>query len=235
MGATRNRVMGTWRLSGLAETGRTPVDCVEIPPMQLSVQRCCPGRQGHLRAGCYAGILKRLAGGRTAGQLVTRVATVHSACQRLRCLSWALSHRGRVAKRSAMAGAAAAAERRAIRVLLVEDEEIHRVLARALLRAGGGVVLDEAGNGAEAVRRVREGGAGAYDLILTDRQMPVMDGHEATRQIRALGVTTPIVGLSSDCLAADVDAFIKAGADDFTPKPLSKEKLNRILAKFNLA
>jgi hypothetical protein len=95
--------------------------------MQLSVQRCCPGRQGHLRAGCYAGILKRLAGGRTAGQLVTRVATVHSACQRLRCLSWALSHRGRVAKRSAMAGAAAAAERRAIRVLLVEDEEIHRV------------------------------------------------------------------------------------------------------------
>ncbi|CAL4935875.1 unnamed protein product [Urochloa decumbens] len=133
-----------------------------------------------------------------------------------------------------MAGAAAA-ERKAIRVLLVEDEEIHRVLARALLKAAvGGVVLDEAGNGAEAVRRVREAGGG-YDLILTDRQMPIMDGHEATRQIRALGVTTPIVGLSSDSLDADVDAFIKAGADHFTPKPLSKEKLNRILAKFNLA
>jgi len=112
------------------------------------------------------------------------------------------------------------------------------------------VELGEAWNGAEAVRRVREGGA--YDLILTDRQMPVMDGHEvprrcgcerryttnspgfncsdvdeltptgvcvqATRQIRALGVTTPIVGLSSDSLAADADAFIKAGADHFTPK-----------------
>jgi len=126
-----------------------------------------------------------------------------------------------------------------------------QVLARALLRdAAGGVELGEAWNGAEAVRRVREGGA--YDLILTDRQMPVMDGHEvprrcgcerryttnspgfncsdvdeltptgvcvqATRQIRALGVTTPIVGLSSDSLAADADAFIKAGADDFTPK-----------------
>ena len=52
-----------------------------------------------------------------------------------------------------------------------------QVLARALLRdAAGGVELGEAGNGAEAVRRVREGGA--YDLILTDRQMPVMDGHE---------------------------------------------------------
>ncbi|OEL26802.1 Two-component response regulator ORR41 [Dichanthelium oligosanthes] len=129
--------------------------------------------------------------------------------------------------------AGAAVERKVIRVLLVEDEEIHRVLARALLKAVGGVVLDEAGNGAEAVRRVRE--AGAYDLILTDRQMPVMDGHEATRQIRDLGVTTPIVGLSSDCLDSDIDAFIKAGADDFTPKPLSKEKLNRILAKYNIA
>ena len=51
-----------------------------------------------------------------------------------------------------------------------------QVLARALLRDAGGVELGEAWNGAEAVRRVREGGA--YDLILTDRQMPVMDGHE---------------------------------------------------------
>nr|CAB3493282.1 unnamed protein product [Digitaria exilis] len=122
-----------------------------------------------------------------------------------------------------MAGAAAKAERKVI-----------RVLARSVLKAAGGVELDEAGDGAEAVRRVREA-AGAYDLILADRQMPVMNGHEATRQIRAMGVTTPIVGLSSDSLAADVDAFIKAGADDFTPKPLSKEKLNHILAKFNLA
>ncbi|KAL5683775.1 hypothetical protein ACJX0J_010160, partial [Zea mays] len=94
------------------------------------------------------------------------------------------------------------------------------VLARALLRSAcGGVELHEAGTGAEAVRRVRDGGAAAaYDLIITDWKMPVMDGHEATRQIRAMGVTTPIVGLSSDTLPPDVDAFIKAGADDFTPK-----------------
>ncbi|PWZ53456.1 Two-component response regulator ORR41 [Zea mays] len=137
--------------------------------------------------------------------------------------------------------AGAAAERKVIRVLLVEDEEIHRVLARALLRSAcGGVELHEAGTGAEAVRRVRDGGAAAaYDLIITDWKMPVMDGHEvrhaATRQIRAMGVTTPIVGLSSDTLPPDVDAFIKAGADDFTPKPLSKEKLVRILTKFHLA
>ncbi|XP_062209025.1 two-component response regulator ORR41-like [Phragmites australis] len=135
-----------------------------------------------------------------------------------------------------MAGAASSVDRKMIRVLLVEDEEIHRVVARAVLKAAGrGVELEEAKNGAEAVRRVREGGAGAYDLVITDGQMPVMDGHEATRQIRALGVTAPIVGLSSDSLAPDVDAFIKAGADDFAPKPLSKEKLDRILAKFGLS
>ncbi|VAI36521.1 two-component response regulator ORR41-like [Triticum dicoccoides] len=129
-------------------------------------------------------------------------------------------------------------DRRRITVLLVEDEEIHRVVARAVLRAAG-VEADEAENGAEAVRRVRErvggGGAGAYDLILTDKQMPVMDGHEATRQIRAMGVTTPIVAVSSDSLPSDVQAFIAAGADDFTPKPLTKEKLGHILSKFGLA
>ncbi|XP_044961889.1 two-component response regulator ORR41-like isoform X1 [Hordeum vulgare subsp. vulgare] len=157
-------------------------------------------------------------------------------------------------------------DRRKIRVLLVEDQEIHRVVARAVLRAAG-VEADEAKNGAEAVRRVRDGGAGAYDLILTDKQMPVMDGHEvyiymhprcarqprppdeyvcvwrrrsracmqATRQIRAMGVTTTIVAVSSDSLPSDVQAFIAAGADDFTPKPLTKEKLGNILSKFGLA
>ncbi|VAI21731.1 unnamed protein product [Triticum turgidum subsp. durum] len=111
-----------------------------------------------------------------------------------------------------------------------------QVLARAVLRAAG-VEADEAENGAEAVRRVRErvGGGGAYDLILTDKQMPVMDGHEATRQIRAMGVTTPIVAVSSDSLPSDVQAFTAAGADDFTPKPLTKEKVGHILSKFGLA
>jgi DNA-binding NarL/FixJ family response regulator len=50
------------------------------------------------------------------------------------------------------------------------------------------------------------------------RRACVLACAQATRQIRAMGVTTPIVGLSSDTLPPDVDAFIKAGADDFTPK-----------------
>ncbi|XP_006650565.2 two-component response regulator ORR41-like [Oryza brachyantha] len=135
--------------------------------------------------------------------------------------------------------------RRMIRVLLVEDEEINRVVARAALKAamtgdGGddddGHVLDEAENGEVAVQRVRAAASAApYDLILMDRQMPAMDGHEATRRIRAMGVTTPIVAVSSDGLPADVEAFIGAGADDFTSKPLTKEKLGNILSKFRLA
>uniref|UniRef100_A0A0D9VYU0 Response regulatory domain-containing protein n=1 Tax=Leersia perrieri TaxID=77586 RepID=A0A0D9VYU0_9ORYZ len=140
------------------------------------------------------------------------------------------------------------AHRKMMRVLLVEDEEINRlelaqVVARAALKAaaGGGdddLVLDEAENGAAAVQRVRDAATAAaapYDLILMDKQMPVMDGHEATRRIRGMGVTTPIVAVSSDGLPADVEAFVAAGADDFTSKPLSKEKLGDILAKFRLA
>ncbi|KAL5217428.1 hypothetical protein ABZP36_018112 [Zizania latifolia] len=112
-----------------------------------------------------------------------------------------------------------------------------QVVARAAAKAAGAnddYVLDEAENGAAAVQRVREAAA-PYDLILMDKQMPVLDGHEATRRIRAMGVTTPVVAVSSDVLPADVEAFISAGADDFTPKPLSKEKLGNILAKFGLA
>ena len=48
---------------------------------------------------------------------------------------------------------------------------------------------------------------------------------QATRQIRGLGVTTPIVGLSSDCRPPDVDAFLEAGADDFTPKVIDTSHL----------
>lgn len=65
-------------------------------------------------------------------------------------------------------------------------QHLLQVLARALLRSAvvGGVELHEAGTGAEAVRRVRDGGGGAYDLIITDGKMPVMDGHEVRHAMR---------------------------------------------------
>ncbi|XP_073012855.1 two-component response regulator ORR41-like isoform X2 [Typha latifolia] len=117
------------------------------------------------------------------------------------------------------------------KVLLVEDNEINRVVVRRLLGELN-VRIEEADNGKAAVDFIREGRA--YDLILMDKEMPIMDGHEATRQMRSLGVSTPIVALSGNSLQSDRDLFIQAGADDFLSKPLSRGKLAHILAKYGL-
>ncbi|RWV83926.1 hypothetical protein BHE74_00052562 [Ensete ventricosum] len=90
-----------------------------------------------------------------------------------------------------------------------------QVVVRRLTREMG-MGLEEAENGNVAVELIRRGRA--YDLILMDKEMPVMDGHEATRQLRSLGVTTPIVALSGNTLQSDRDSFLEAGADHFEAK-----------------
>ncbi|XP_008800128.2 two-component response regulator ORR41-like [Phoenix dactylifera] len=117
------------------------------------------------------------------------------------------------------------------RVLLVEDIEINRMVMRRLL-SDSNVGLEEAENGKIAVDFIKQGRT--YDLIFMDRDMPVMNGHEATKQLRSLGVTTPIIALSSDCLPSDRDRFIHAGANAFQAKPLSKIELVRILTEYGL-
>jgi signal transduction histidine kinase/DNA-binding response OmpR family regulator len=105
------------------------------------------------------------------------------------------------------------------RVLLAEDNEINAMLATTILEeAGFSVTL--AVNGAEAVEAAAVGG---YDLILMDVQMPVMDGLQATREIRSAeagGPRTPIVALTANAMRSDQDACLAAGMDAFISKPL---------------
>ncbi|KAJ0973009.1 hypothetical protein J5N97_020968 [Dioscorea zingiberensis] len=101
------------------------------------------------------------------------------------------------------------------RILLVEDAEINRVVVRRMARELN-VGLEEAENGEVAVELLRRGEC--FDLILMDKDMPVMDGHEAARQMRSLGVRTPIVALSGNGLPSDRDLFFQAGADEFQVK-----------------
>ena len=103
-------------------------------------------------------------------------------------------------------------------ILLVEDNEMNRdMLSRRLEKRGYRVVT--AGDGAEAVARAR---AAVPDLVLMDMGLPVIDGWEATRQLRADPVTrrVPVIGLSAHAMAADRDRAIAAGADDFDTKPV---------------
>ncbi|MGC9385682.1 MAG: PAS domain S-box protein [Hydrogenovibrio sp.] len=109
----------------------------------------------------------------------------------------------------------------AARILLVEDNLVNQKLALALL-AKMGYQAELASNGQEALDKVVAGG---YDLILMDCQMPVKDGYQATRDIRAheqtLGRHVPIVAMTANAMKGDDEKCFAAGMDDYMSKPIN--------------
>ncbi|MFD2111045.1 PAS domain S-box protein [Thiorhodococcus fuscus] len=116
------------------------------------------------------------------------------------------------------------------RLLLVEDEPINREVTLGLV-TDLNVIVDTAENGAEALELAR---LNRYDLILMDMQMPVMDGLEATRQIRRLpqAAEVPIIALTANAFAEDRAECLEAGMSDFIVKPIEPERLMAILQRW---
>jgi PAS domain S-box-containing protein len=117
-------------------------------------------------------------------------------------------------------------------VLLAEDNLVNRMVARAMLEGAGHTVTD-AENGADAVAAHAEN---QFDCIFMDGQMPVMDGLEATRQIRrreaALGLRkTPIIALTANAMEGERERYLLAGMDDFLTKPYQKTELLDLLER----
>ena len=109
------------------------------------------------------------------------------------------------------------------RILLVEDNEMNRdMLARRLQRRGYEVII--ATDGAESVAKAQ---ADAPDLILMDMSLPVLDGWEATRRLKAAPETRviPVIALTAHAMSGDRDKAIEAGCDDFDTKPVEFERL----------
>ena len=114
------------------------------------------------------------------------------------------------------------------RVLLVEDNEINQEVATAML-AETGVEVTMAANGEEAVQAVA---ASRYDLILMDVQMPLMDGLEATRRIRALRdvpADLPIIAMTAHAMRGDWEKSLAAGMNDHLTKPIDPRRLFAVL------
>jgi two-component system, cell cycle response regulator DivK len=112
------------------------------------------------------------------------------------------------------------------KILLVEDNEMNRdMLSRRLQRRGYEVVL--AVDGQEGVALAQ---AEAPDLILMDMSLPVMDGWEATRQLKAASKTIaiPVIALTAHAMSGDREKAMEAGCDDYDAKPID---LPRLLAK----
>jgi CheY-like chemotaxis protein len=112
------------------------------------------------------------------------------------------------------------------KILLIEDNEMNRdMLSRRLVRRGYEVIIAEDG-----ARGVAMATSDRPDLILMDMSLPVVDGWEATRRIKATPELRkiPVIALTAHAMATDRDKAIEAGCDDYDTKPI---ELQRLLAK----
>ena len=121
------------------------------------------------------------------------------------------------------------------RILLVEDNAINAEIARMILEQYGAEV-QQAENGKIGLEALQEKGPGYYDAVLMDIQMPVMNGFEATKAIRALGgayaTALPIIAMSANAYDEDVRDCLAAGMNGHIAKPFNPDELLRILRRY---
>lgn len=118
--------------------------------------------------------------------------------------------------------------------LLVEDNEINRQVASELLE-GLGFTVDIAGNGVEAVDKIKESGTPSrYDLVLMDLQMPIISGYKATEEIRKLEAyrSVPIIAMTADAMAGVREKCLEVGMMDFITKPINPNQLVEVVQKW---
>lgn len=113
-------------------------------------------------------------------------------------------------------------------VLLVEDNQVNIIVTKKFLEKWG-LNVDVAFNGLEAVEKSK---SNSYSLILMDLHMPIMDGIEATKNIRVFNNNTPVIGLSADVLSQGLDQYLSYGMNDFITKPFNPQSFLELLLKF---
>ena len=124
----------------------------------------------------------------------------------------------------------AVADIKGARVLLAEDNEINQQVAKEILE-GAGLNVSMANDGQEAVSAVQEN---QYDAVLMDIQMPVMDGHEATRRFEPMTrfKDLPIIAMTAHAMAGDHEKCLEAGMNDHVTKPIDTEALYETLSRW---
>ena len=115
------------------------------------------------------------------------------------------------------------------RILMAEDNPINQKVGKLILQRAG-FVIDLVEDGNEALEAHR---ANPYDLILMDCQMPIMDGFEASRQIRQLTGPQPvIIAVTANALVGERERCLKAGMNDYLSKPFQAEQLVGVVKKW---
>jgi len=149
------------------------------------------------------------------------------------CFGEASNSQSEVANEGKAAGVSAEVEKtgmaRTARILVAEDNAVNRFVVMAQLEKLG-YQADAVVNGAEAVEAVRQG---HYDLVLMDGEMPVMDGYEATRQIRQSNhPDIPIIAVTADAMATDHDRCLREGMSDYIAKPVDAIRLGSLITEW---
>ncbi len=120
------------------------------------------------------------------------------------------------------------------KILLAEDNDLNAEISKELLKMQGAKV-QRAVNGEEAAEMFQNSGAGEFQMILMDIQMPVMDGLEACRRIRNMehadAKTIPVIAMTANSFKEDEDAALEAGMNDFLTKPVDVARLYQVMNK----
>ena len=121
------------------------------------------------------------------------------------------------------------------RLLLVEDNELNREIAQVILEEAG-FMIECAPDGTDAVAMIEAASEGYYDAVLMDVQMPVMNGYEATKAIRAMErkdvKNLPIIAMTANAMEEDKETALKSGMNAHIAKPLDIELLMSTLRRF---
>lgn len=121
-----------------------------------------------------------------------------------------------------------------VKILLAEDNELNADIAKEML-ADYGLIVDQAGNGKEALEKFEQSAEGTYQAVLMDIQMPVMNGYEAAKEIRSSShpqaELIPIIALTADAFVEDINHALAAGMNAHVSKPIDFELLCKILAQ----
>jgi signal transduction histidine kinase/CheY-like chemotaxis protein len=115
------------------------------------------------------------------------------------------------------------------RILVVEDNRTNQIVALGLLKALGYTQVDVVADGRTALDAIA---AHAYDLVLMDCQMPVMDGFEATAALRTAGHRLPVIAMTANAMQGDRETCLAAGMDDYIAKPMARDDLEATLARW---
>jgi CheY-like chemotaxis protein len=119
------------------------------------------------------------------------------------------------------------------RVLIVDDVDLNRKIAKAMLKVTG-IKIDEAVDGSAALKMFEESPPNTYDIILMDVQMPIMDGYQASTAIRQLDRSdarnVPIIALTANAFKEDIDKALQAGMNAHIAKPIKTDKIVEVMS-----